>query len=234
MLKVSALTAGYGRIVIIRDLTFEVASGTVTCLIGSNGAGKTTTIRALFGMLDNRAGSVIMEGVDLLRVRQHRLIDHGLALVPEGRRVFANVSVIDNLKLGSRASEGWRKISDLDKIIALFPELETKLDHPAGLLSGGQQQMVAIGRALMARPRLLVLDEPSMGLAPVLVHRIYQALAELRSEGLSILLVEQNARVALANSDSGYLLESGNIVEFGPAAVIAQSSRVQETYMGVP
>jgi branched-chain amino acid transport system ATP-binding protein len=232
-LTVRDLRVGYGRIEVVHGVSFEAAHGRVTCLLGTNGAGKTTTIRGLLGLQTPRSGTVMVGGTDVSRHAAHQMAGLGVAYVPEGRRVFAGLSVRDNLRMGALArTRTWRSVTGLDQVLGTFPELTPRLDQVAGLLSGGQQQMLAIGRALMARPRLLVLDEPSMGLSPKLVSRIYESLSRLRDDGHTILLVEQNAKRALELADHAYVLETGRIAESGPAAELASSARVHDIYLG--
>jgi branched-chain amino acid transport system ATP-binding protein len=233
ILEVRDLHVAYGRVEVVHGAALEVRGGAVTCLIGANGAGKSTTLRALSGLHRASSGTVTFSGNEIQKLEAHRVARHGIALVPEGRHVFASLSVIDNLRMGGvprRAS--WRSPDGLDEVFELFPELVAHRDREAGLLSGGQQQMLAVGRALMAKPRLLVLDEPSMGLAPLLVDRIYDALFALKERGTTILIAEQNARLALRLADHAYVLETGNVVEGGPAADLRHSPRVEEIYLG--
>lgn len=231
-LTVRDLHVGYGRIEVVHGVSFEVADGRVTCLLGTNGAGKTTTIRGLLGLQAPRSGTVAVGGTEVSRLPAHRLVRFGVAYVPEGRRVFAGLSVRDNLRMGAAARSRRRDDPELRRVLDVFPELRTRLADPAGLLSGGQQQMLAIGRALMARPTLLILDEPSMGLSPKLVTRIYRALADLRAAGHTILLVEQNAALALDFADHAYVLETGRIAESGPTGELASSTRIRDIYLG--
>ncbi|WP_328855326.1 ABC transporter ATP-binding protein [Microbispora hainanensis] len=232
-LTIRDLRVAYGRIEVVHGVSFEAATGRVTCLLGANGAGKTTTIRGLLGLQADRSGVVKVGDTDVSRHEAHKMAGFGIAYVPEGRRVFARLSVRDNLRMGAATRpRSWRSDDELDRVLGTFPELADRLDAPAGLLSGGQQQMLAIGRALMARPTLLILDEPSMGLSPKLVTRIYQALARLRDEGHTILLVEQNAKLALDLADHAYVLETGRIAESGPAADLSSSTRVRDIYLG--
>jgi branched-chain amino acid transport system ATP-binding protein len=232
-LAVRDLRVAYGRIEVVHGVSFEATAGQVTCLLGTNGAGKTTTIRGLLGLQTPRSGTITVGGTDVSRLPAHRMARHGVAYVPEGRRVFPSLSVRDNLRMGAvTRTRNWRHVPGLDHVLDVFPELCPKLDDAAGLLSGGQQQMLALGRALMARPTLLVLDEPSMGLSPKLVTRIYEALSALRGEGHTILLVEQNANLALELADHAYVLETGRVAESGPAAALASSTRVHDVYLG--
>jgi len=235
-LAVRGLRVAHGPVEVVHGIDLDVRRGGVTALLGANGAGKTTTLRAILGHLRPSAGSVTLEGREIARARAHRVARAGVALVPEGRRVFASLSVRDNLRMGgygvSRGVNAWRSPDAIAHPLALFPELEPLLDRPAGLLSGGQQQMLAMGRALMRRPTLLVLDEPSMGLAPKVVQRIYDALAQLRDDGTTILLAEQNARAALALADDAVLLRTGAVVAAGSAAELRDGELVREIYLG--
>lgn len=232
-LTVTDLRIAYGHIEVVHGISFVAPAGHVTALIGPNGAGKTTTVRGIFGLQPPSGGTIALDDQTLVGLRPHQVARLGVALVPEGRQVFPSLSVLDNLRMGAVGRRTrWRWPDGLDEVFALFPDLARLRNRPAGLLSGGEQQMLAIGRALLAKPRLLVLDEPSMGLAPRLIERIYDALAALRQRGVSLLLAEQNARLALVLSDRAYLLESGIVVASGPAAELARSARVQEAYLG--
>jgi branched-chain amino acid transport system ATP-binding protein len=233
LLDVSGLSVGYGRIAVVHEASFAVHDGAVTCLIGNNGAGKTTTLKGLLGQQPPSAGKVVFEGRPIHGLSSHAVARRGISIVPEGRHVFPSLSVLDNLRMGAVVRRGrWSRPDGLDRVFELFPELEPFRAKAAGLLSGGQQQMLVIGRALMSRPRLLILDEPSMGLSPVLVQRIYAALGELKREGVAILLSEQNARLALKLADRAYVLETGRIVEEGEAQALRDSPRVREIYLG--
>ena len=233
MLAVEHLTAAYGAQPVLFDVSFSVGAGEVVTLIGRNGMGKTTTIHTLMGLLHATGGSVTFDGRALTKLPPYRIGQVGLGLVPEGRQVFAPLSVLDNLKLGAWTRGDADLQPSLARVCALFPMLEAILDTPAGALSGGQQQMLAIGRALMAKPRLLLLDEPSMGLAPNLVDQLLTAIRALRDDSLTILLVEQNARAALAIADRAYVLETGRVTLSGPAAEIQADRRVREAYLGI-
>lgn len=233
LLSVSGLSVGYGRIAVVHDAGFTVHDGGVTCLIGTNGAGKTTTLLGLLGQQPPSAGKIHFEGRPIHGLSTHAIARRGIAIVPEGRHVFPSLSVMDNLRMGAVARRSrWARPDGIDEVFSLFPELEQFGAKEAGLLSGGQQQMLVIGRALTSRPRLLILDEPSMGLSPKLVQRIYAALGQLKQQGVSILLSEQNARLALRLADWAYVLETGRIVEEGPAEALRDSSRVREIYLG--
>jgi branched-chain amino acid transport system ATP-binding protein len=233
MLTLKSLQAGYGRVPVLKGVSLHVRAGEVVTLIGGNGAGKTTTLRAISGLLPPRKGTVEFDGQDLTRMPAERIVTLGLALVPEGRRVFASLSVTANLELGAyhRRDKGEVR-RDLEAMRQRFPILRERSHQAAGTLSGGEQQILAIGRALMARPRLLMLDEPSMGLAPRMVTQVYEILAELKAGGTTILLVEQNARAALKVADRGYVLETGRIILDGTAAELREDPEVQRAYLG--
>jgi branched-chain amino acid transport system ATP-binding protein len=233
MLTLKSLQAGYGRLPVLKGISLHVRPGEVVTLIGGNGAGKTTTLRTICGLLPARKGSIEFAGQDLTRMPVERMVTLGLALVPEGRRVFRTLSVTANLELGAfhRRDKGAVR-RDLEDIRQRFPILKERAHQAAGTLSGGEQQILAIGRALMARPRLLMLDEPSMGLAPRMVSQVYAILAELKASGTTLLLVEQNARAALKVADRGYVLETGRIILDGSAADLRDDPEVQRAYLG--
>jgi len=233
LLEVRDLEVGYGKLEVVHGASLDVREGAVTCLIGANGAGKTTTISAIVGLHRAKGGTIKFDGEEIQKLPAHRIAMRRIALVPEGRRVFASLSVIDNLRIGSVPQRaGWRSPDGLDEIFELFPILDEFRNREAGMLSGGQQQMLTMGRALMANPRLIVLDEPSMGLAPLLVDRVYEALFQLKARGTTILLAEQNAKLALRLADYAYVLETGHVVESGPADELRQSPRVEQIYLG--
>jgi branched-chain amino acid transport system ATP-binding protein len=230
MLDVVRLDSRYGRIPALTGVDLQVAAGELVALVGANGAGKTTLLRTISGVQPASGGAIRFDGQDLARLSARRRVQLGIVQVPEGRQVFGPLSVEDNLRLGAFA----RGSHDmLEHVLAMFPALEPKRREPAGTLSGGQQQMLAIGRALMARPRLLLLDEPSMGLAPRLVAEIFAQIADLKARGTTILLVDQNARAALAIADRGYVMETGRIVLRGPAAELLRDPQVQQAYLGL-
>ncbi len=233
MLSVENLTSAYGRIEVLHGVSLEVRAGEIVCLIGANGAGKTTLLRAISGVQPISSGAIRFEDDGIAHLPAHSRVRRGIVQVPEGRQLFVPLSVEDNLLLGAWVRRGDDLRPELDQIYALFPVLRERRGAPAGALSGGQQQMLAIGRALMARPRLLLLDEPSMGLAPILVEQILATIAGLKRAGLTIMLVEQNARAALAVADRAYVLETGRITTSGPSAQIQHDRRVQEAYLGV-
>jgi len=232
MLKVEGLVAGYGGITVLKGIDLEVRKGEAVALIGANGAGKSTTLRALSGLLRPRSGRIIFDGKDVAGLGAHRLARAGLAHVPEGRAILGRLSVQENLELGAFGRRGARIAEDLARIYERFPRLSDRRRQPAGTLSGGEQQMLAIGRALMARPKLLLLDEPSMGLAPIIVAQVFDLIQEIRKDGTTLLLVEQNARQALRVADRAYVLETGRIVASGPAAALANDPQVIGAYLG--
>jgi len=233
VLSVDGLTSCYGRIEALHGVSLEVRKGEIVTLIGSNGAGKTTLLRALSGLQPISAGSIRFEGAALERVPAHRRVARGIVQVPEGRQVFAPLSIADNLRLGAYGRRDGGITADLDTVYGLFPAIAAKREAAAGTLSGGEQQMLAIGRALMARPRLILLDEPSMGLAPVLVDQIFAVIADFRSRGITVLLVEQNAYAALAVADRGYVIETGRITLSATGAQLLDDAGVRAAYLGL-
>jgi branched-chain amino acid transport system ATP-binding protein len=232
MLEVTDLTVTYGFIEAVRKVSFKVQAGTVVTLIGPNGAGKSTTLNSLSGVAPLQGGRILLDGQDISHWSVHRRVAAGLVQVPEGRLVLAGMSVRENLELGAYRRPRGDVADDIERMEARFPILRDRRNAAAGTLSGGEQQMLAIARGLMARPKLLLLDEPSLGLAPLLVHTVFQIVGELRDSGLTILLVEQNARQALAVSSYGYVIESGKIVLEGPAAELRSDPAVIRTYLG--
>jgi len=232
MLEVEELRSAYGRIEAVKGASLSVRAGEIVALVGSNGAGKTTLLRAISGVQPVTAGRIAFAGARIETAPPHRRVALGMAHVPEGRQVFAPLTVADNLRLGAFLRRDRDIARDVERIYAMFPALADKRRDPAGGLSGGQQQMLAIGRALMAKPKLLLLDEPSMGLAPLLVRQILDAVVALKQEGVTILLVEQNAAAALAIADRGYVIETGRIAHAGTGAALAEDPRVREAYLG--
>jgi branched-chain amino acid transport system ATP-binding protein len=233
LLEVRGLQVAYGHIEAVQGIDFEINTGEVRTLVGANGAGKSTTLLALSGLLRPKAGSIRFEGEELTRLRTHQIVERGLVQVAEGRAILTTLTVRENLELGAyrrrdRAGIG----ADMERVLGLFPRLHERIDGIAGNLSGGEQQMLAIGRALLARPRLLLLDEPSMGLAPIIVQDIFKTLRRINLEGLTILLVEQNVRQALKIAQYGYVLESGKIVLQDTGPELLQDPRVLAAYMG--
>lgn len=233
LLEVRDLKVGYGGIAAVRGIDFEVAQGELVALIGANGAGKTTTLKALAGMIAPSGGSVHFEGKSITRTPSHKLIRQGVALVPEGRGVFTRLTVEENLAMGAYIRDDRAGVrTDLERMFGLFPRLKERRAQVAGTLSGGEQQMLAIGRALMSRPRLLLLDEPSMGLAPLMVQKIFEVIRGVSQEGVTILLVEQNARLALEVASRGYVMESGEITLADGSAALLASPQVRQAYLG--
>ena len=232
MLTVSGVSAGYGRVPVLRDVALSVAPGEVVALLGANGAGKTTLLRVLAGELRPSAGSVDFHGRELVGLRPEGVVRAGVALVPEGRRMFAGLTVRENLLLGAYSRRRADLKPDLDRIYGFFPRLAQRAEQAAGRLSGGEQQMVAIGRALMARPRLLMIDELSQGLAPTVVDDLIDLLPTLAEDGMAILLVEQDVEAALAVAARGYVLELGSIVREGTAAALLEDSSLTDAYLG--
>ena len=233
MLVVRDLTAGYGPVDVLHQVSLQVHRGEIVSLIGANGAGKSSTLRCISRILRSRCTLLEFEGRDIRTLPAHEVVACGLAHVPEGRRIFPRLTVRENLEMGAyRRSDAVAIARDLDRVHALFPILSDRAKQQGGTLSGGEQQMLAIGRALMGSPRLLMMDEPSMGIAPLLVARIFAAVKQLRDDGMTILLVEQNARAALKLSDRGYVMETGRITLAGTGAELLQDRRVQEAYLG--
>lgn len=231
-LHVEGLQVCYGRTTAVNGISLDVPQGSAVCLIGANGAGKTTTLRAISGLTRAQAGRVLYGGIDIARRPAYRIAAMGLRHVPEGRQCFAELTVDENLALGAYLDPAAAAVQRRDQVLTRFPRLRERLSQRAGSLSGGEQQMLAIGRALMGAPRLLLLDEPSMGLAPLFVEEIFAIIANLRAEGTTILLVEQNASAALDICDNAYVLETGRIVLSGPAATVAADPAVIEAYLG--
>ena len=233
MLEVTGLSVAYGGIQAVRSITFHVNEGEMVALVGANGAGKTTFLRALSGVQPMSAGHVFFDGEDISKLRADMRMRRGICQSPEGRQVFGPLSIEDNLRLGAYTQPKQQVEGDLEKIYAMFPILKEKRKLPAGTLSGGQQQMLAIGRALMGRPKLLLLDEPSMGLAPLLVEEVFNVVKTLKSQGMSIVLAEQNAFSALAIADRGYVLETGNITLTGSGRELIEDEQVRAAYLGM-
>jgi branched-chain amino acid transport system ATP-binding protein len=233
LLSVRGLKVAYGGIEAVRGIDLDVEAGELVALIGANGAGKTTTLKALAGMLRPAAGTVRYADSDITGVASHRLIRQGVALVPEGRGVFARLTVQENLQMGAYIRDDRAAIAqDLDKVFGLFPRLHERRAQVAGTLSGGEQQMLAIGRAMMSRPKLLLLDEPSMGLAPLMVQKIFEVVHSIAAQGVTILLVEQNALLALEAASRGYVMESGAITLSDSAPALLASAQVRQAYLG--
>ena len=232
ILKVENMNVYYGAIHAIKGISFHVDQGEVVTLIGANGAGKSTTLQTVSGLLRSRTGSIQFCGENISNVPSHKIVEKGLAQVPEGRRIFLQMSVEENLEMGAYTQSAAGVDADLEKVYAQFPRLKERRRQIAGTLSGGEQQMLAIGRALMSHPRLLMLDEPSMGLAPILVEQIFDSIRQLHKEGTTILLVEQNAQMALSVADRAYVMETGKITLSGTGAELAASDEVKKAYLG--
>ena len=232
MLKVEDLHVYYGSIHAIKGISFEVHEGEIVTLIGANGAGKSSTLNTISGLLKPRTGTVEFMGQNIVGVPAHKIVSHGMALCPEGRRVFLQMSVQENLEMGGYTRDASEIGDSLEDVYKRFPRLKERYKQTAGTLSGGEQQMLAMGRALMSKPKLLMLDEPSMGLAPILVEQIFDIVKELHASGTTILLVEQNAQMALSVADRAYVLETGKIAMSGSAKDLLEDDRVQKAYLG--
>jgi branched-chain amino acid transport system ATP-binding protein len=233
VLALEGLQVAYGGIRAVKGIDLTVEAGELVCLIGANGAGKTTTLKAITGLVHAAAGRVVYEGNDLAGKRVHEIARRGLALVPEGRGVFAQLTIDENLAMGAYARNDRAAVAaDMERVFDLFARLKERRKQTAGTLSGGEQQMLAIGRALMSRPRLLLLDEPSMGLAPLMVEKIFEVIRTIAAEGVTMLLVEQNARLALEASHRGYVLEGGLVALSGESRTLLDNPRIREAYLG--
>jgi branched-chain amino acid transport system ATP-binding protein len=232
MLSIKGLRSGYGKIEVLHDVALDVAQSQIVTLIGANGAGKTTLLKTISGLLRPSAGSITFEGKSIVRRPPHKIVELGISHVPEGRAILKRMTVIDNLRMGAYVRNDSEIAEDIESALARFPLLSERRLQIAGTLSGGEQQMLAIGRALVARPRLLLFDEPSLGLAPKIVSQIFLTLRELKDEGKTILLVEQNARQALRVADHGYVLERGRIIYSGSGKELLNMPEVQRTYLG--
>lgn len=233
MLEVKDLEVYYGMIQAIKGISFEVNKGEVIALIGANGAGKTTTLHTITGLLSPKKGSVMFEGKDITKIPAHKIVSMRMAHVPEGRRVFADLSVYENLKLGAYTRKDKENLNkDLESIYERFPRLAERKNQSAGTLSGGEQQMLAMGRALMSKPSIILMDEPSMGLSPILVNEIFDIIESISKSGTTVLLVEQNAKKALSIADRAYVLETGKIVTSGKASELLEDDSIKKAYLG--
>lgn len=233
MLEIHDIEVYYGMIQAIKGISFEVNEGEVISLIGANGAGKTTTLHTITGLLQAKSGKIIFEGKDITKTPAHKIVSMGMAHVPEGRRVFAELSVLENLKMGAYTRKDKDEIAkSIEMVYKRFPRLEERKGQLAGTLSGGEQQMLAMGRALMSKPRIILMDEPSMGLSPIFVNEIFDIIREVSAAGTTVLLVEQNAKKALSISDRAYVLETGKIVKTGKASDLLNDDAIKKAYLG--
>ena len=231
MLKIENLSVNYGGIEAVRDISFEVPEGAIITLIGANGAGKSTTLRAIAGLLKPKSGSITYNGEELIGKPTDQIVSRGITLVPEGRRVFPDMTVLENLKIGAYLRKD-NLTEDIRWVYDLFPRLEERSWQAAGTLSGGEQQMLAVGRALMSKPKVIMMDEPSLGLAPIIVQGIFDIIKEINRQGVTVLLIEQNANMALHIADIGYVLETGRITMTGPGKELLQDENVKKDYWG--
>lgn len=232
-LEVNDLSVYYGMIQALKGISFKVEKGEIVALIGANGAGKTTTLHTLSGLISAKGGSIIYKDKDISKIPPHKLVSIGMAHIPEGRRIFSEMSVLENLKIGAYTRKDREEIEDrIEKIYKRFPRLEERKNQLAGTMSGGEQQMLAMGRALMSKPEIVLMDEPSMGLSPIFVNEIFDIIKQMRREGVTVLLVEQNAKKALSVSDRAYVLENGKIVMQGRASEIMDDESIKKAYLG--
>jgi branched-chain amino acid transport system ATP-binding protein len=232
LLRLEGINTYYGQMHILQDVNLEVGEGELVCLLGGNASGKSTTLKTILGIVPPRSGSVVLDGEDVTRFPTSRRIERGLAIVPENRRLFGPMTVLENLEMGAYLRPRADLKEDLDRVYELFPHLADRRKQLAGTLSGGEQQMVAMGRALMGRPKLLLMDEPSMGLAPILVERSFEVIQEVHSSGVALLVVEQNANVSLSIADRGYVLSTGRIVLHGKASELIRHDELRKAYLG--
>jgi branched-chain amino acid transport system ATP-binding protein len=233
MIKVDNLVVSYGGIEALKGISLEVPKGKIVTLVGANGAGKSTTLKSIVGLVKPRSGSIDYEGTDLTKLDTEDMVKKGIALVPEGRRVFADLTVLENLKIGAYSRKDTKGIAeDLEKVYSLFPRLKERTWQAAGTLSGGEQQMLAIGRALMSRPKLIMMDEPSLGLAPIVVKELFGIIQKINKEGMTVLLIEQNANAALKIADIGYIMETGRITLKGAGKDLLNNEEIKKAYLG--
>jgi branched-chain amino acid transport system ATP-binding protein len=233
MIKIDNLVVSYGGIEALKGVSLEVPSGKIVTLVGANGAGKSTTLKSIVGLVKPKSGSIDYEGTDLTKLNTELMVKKGIALVPEGRKVFADLTVLENLKIGAYSRTDKAGIAeDLEKVYSLFPRLKERTWQAAGTLSGGEQQMLAIGRALMSRPKLIMMDEPSLGLAPIIVKELFGIIKKINEEGMTVLLIEQNANAALKIADLGYIMETGRIMLSGSGKELLSNDEIKKAYLG--
>lgn len=233
MIKIDDLIVSYGGIEALKGISLEVPNGKIVTLVGANGAGKSTTLKSIVGLVKPKSGSINYEGTDLTKLKTEYMVKEGIALVPEGRRVFSDLTVLENLKIGAYSRKDKKGIAeDLEKVYSLFPRLKERTWQVAGTLSGGEQQMLAIGRALMSRPKLIMMDEPSLGLAPIIVKELFGIIKKINEEGTTVLLIEQNANAALKIADIGYIMETGRITLKGTGKELLNNEEIKKAYLG--
>jgi len=233
MIKIDDLVVSYGGIEALKGVSLEVPSGKIVTLVGANGAGKSTTLKSIVGLVKPKSGSIDYEGTDLTKLKTENMVKEGIALVPEGRRVFSDLTVLENLKIGAYLRKDKKGIEeDLEKVYSLFPRLKERAWQVSGTLSGGEQQMLAIGRALMCRPKLIMMDEPSLGLAPIIVKELFGIIKKINEEGMTVLLIEQNANAALKIADIGYIMETGRITLKGSGKELLNNEEIKKAYLG--
>ena len=233
MIKIDNLVVAYGGIEALKGVSLEVPSGKIVTLVGANGAGKSTTLKSIVGLVKPKSGSISYEGTDLTKLNTELMVKKGIALVPEGRRVFSDLTVLENLKIGAYSRKDTKGIAeDLENVYSLFPRLKERTWQTAGTLSGGEQQMLAIGRALMSRPKLIMMDEPSLGLAPIIVKELFGIIKKINEEGMTVLLIEQNANAALKIADIGYIMETGKITLTGSGKELLNNDEIKKAYLG--
>ena len=233
MIKIDNLVVAYGGIEALKGVSLEVPSGKIVTLVGANGAGKSTTLKSIVGLVKPKSGNIDYEGTDLTKLNTELMVKKGIALVPEGRKVFADLTVLENLKIGAYTRKDHAGIAeDLEKVYSLFPRLKERTWQAAGTLSGGEQQMLAIGRALMSRPKLIMMDEPSLGLAPIIVKELFGIIKKINEEGMTVLLIEQNANAALKIADIGYIMETGKITLSGSGKELLSNDEIKKAYLG--
>ena len=233
MIKIENLVVSYGGIEALKGVSLEVPNGKIVTLVGANGAGKSTTLKSIVGLVKSKSGSISYEGADLTKLKTEYMVKEGIALVPEGRRVFSDLTVLENLKIGAYVRKDKNGIAeDLEKVYSLFPRLKERTWQAAGTLSGGEQQMLAIGRALMCRPKLIMMDEPSLGLAPIIVKELFGIIKKINEEGMTVLLIEQNANAALKIADIGYIMETGRITLTGTGRELLNNEEIKKAYLG--